>query len=85
MEISFLSLVAAFGLGLWSGFALPFRAVWPLAGLAVIAGLVMGILSSVGLAWPRDDAMGLTVIPAVILFLIGQGIGAFKRREGGPF
>ena len=85
LEGTFLLLVIAVGLGIWSGYALPFRAVWPISGLAIIAGLAVAILSGIGVRLPVDDGMSWSIVPAVVAFLVGQGVGALKRRDGSPF
>ncbi|WP_226781895.1 hypothetical protein [Oceaniglobus trochenteri] len=84
MELSFLTLVAAFGLGFWAGFGLPFRASWLLSALVLVAGLAIGVLTRMGIGLPDGGELWLTVAPGVLLFVIGQGLGALKRREGGP-
>ena len=78
---------ATLGLGLWSGLRWPFRAVRLLAALAVTGFLALSIIADL----PNDPAQVdanqtrlITVVaPALVAFLLGQGMGVILRAKGG--
>lgn len=87
MDLLFYLPGAALGLGVWSGLRWPARAVMLGAVLACVIAVALAILA--GMAEDTEQtasnqrALQWSVIPSLLAFLAGQGVGHLIARNGG--